>query len=139
MASILSTLFGKAAMIGGTAALALIGSLWWQLSVTDSKLDNAREDKRAALAANVTLQQSLEMYQARFDMLDEINTRLMDRGAEIERRADESAEAVEDLADENESVADFLATPVPDELAGLLSASRSGSDNANRISPDSDS
>tara|TARA_R100000951_G_C2575138_1_gene160103 strand:+ start:206 stop:625 length:420 start_codon:yes stop_codon:yes gene_type:complete len=139
MASILSTLFGKAAMIGGAAALALIGSLCWQLSVTDSKLDNAREDKRAALAANVTLQQSLEMYQARFDMLDEINTRLMDRGAEIERRADESAEAVEDLADENESVADFLATPVPDELAGLLSASRSGSDNANRISPDSDS
>jgi hypothetical protein len=85
------------------------------------------------------LQQSIEMYQARFDMLDEINTRLMDRGAEIERRADESAEAVEDLADENESVADFLAAPVPDELAGLLSASRSGSDNANRISPDSDS
>ena len=126
-------------MIGGAAALALIGSLCWQLSVTDSKLDNAREDKRAALAANVTLQQSLEMYQARFDMLDEINTRLMDRGAEIERRADESAEAVEDLADENESVADFLATPVPDELAGLLFASRTGSDNANRISPDSDS
>ena len=139
MAALLNTILGKAAMIGGAAALALIGSLWWQLSVTDSKLDNAREDKRAALAANVTLQQSLEMYQARFDMLDEINTRLMDRGAEIERRADESAEAVEDLADENESVADFLATPVPDELAGLLSASRSGSDNANRISPDSDS
>lgn len=111
---------GRIAMGAGLALLAAVAFLWFQLSVTQEKLQNTRADKRAAIAANETLSQTIAMYQARMDALDEINTRLLDRNHSIEREADEQRRAVEDLADDNESVADILGQPLPADLARLL-------------------
>jgi predicted nuclease with TOPRIM domain len=116
----LSSLMGRIAMGAGLALLAAVAFLWFQLSVTQEKLQNTRADKRAAIAANETLSQTIAMYQARMDALDEINTRLLDRNHSIEREADEQRRAVEDLADDNESVADILGQPLPADLARLL-------------------
>lgn len=125
-------------MIGGAAALAIIAALWFRLDSVSDSLARTKADKRAALEANLTLRDTITMYQARMDVLDEINTRLLDRNSAIERQVDEQRRAVEDLADEDEAVADILSQPLPAELGRLLFSPPPGSGDTNGASEGAD-
>lgn len=126
----LNSILGRFAIGAGLALLALVAYLSFQLDRTQDKLTDARADKREAIAVNAVNARTIAMLESRVHQLDEINARLLDRYTAIDREDDEQRRAVEDLADADQNVADFLEQPLPTELARVLFDERAGDGDA---------
>lgn len=130
MMAFANSIVERFAIGAGLALLALVAFLGFQLDRTQEKLTDARADKREAIAVNAVNTRTIAMLESRVHQLDEINARLLDRYTAIDRQDDEQRRAVEDLADADQNVADFLDQPLPPELARVLFAAgtRDGDD-----------
>lgn len=127
MMGFISSLGERVAWAVGLAGLVLIAALWFQLDRTHEKLTSVRAAKREAIAVNAVNTATIADLRSRVQQLDQINARLFDRYTAINRDDDEQRRAVEDLADADQNVADFLEQPLPDELARVLFDARAGS------------
>lgn len=126
MMAVLNSIAGRFAIGVGLALFALVAYLSFQLDRTQEKLTDARADKREAIAVNAVNTRTIAMLESRVQQLDEINARLLDRYTAIDREDDEQRRALEDLADADQNVADFLDQPLPPELARVLFAAGTG-------------
>lgn len=126
MLALINSIKERFAIGAGLALLALVAFLAFQLDRTQEKLTDARADKREAIAVNAVNTRTIALLESRVHQLDEINARLLDRYTAIDREDDEQRRAVEDLADADQTVADFLDQPLPPELARVLFAAGAG-------------
>lgn len=126
MMAFINSIVGRFAIGAGLALLALVAYLSFQLDRTQDKLTDARADKREAIAVNAVNARTIAMLESRVQQLDQINARLLDRYTAVDREDDEQRRAVEDLADADQTVADFLDQPLPSELARVLFTAGAG-------------
>lgn len=109
-----------AALVAGSA-----GATWWALSpridLQATRADRAEQDLAGERELTALQARVLEAQQASFARLDVVEQRMQQLGQTLQRNAAEQNRALEELKRNDQTIADYLAEPVPARL-GLLYA-----------------
>lgn len=121
-----------AALVAGSA-----GATWWALSpridLQATRADRAEQDLAGERELTALQARVLEAQQASFARLDGVEQRMQQLGQTLQRNAAEQNRALEELKRNDQTIADYLAEPVPARL-GLLYARPETTDPAAYIS-----
>lgn len=122
-----------AALVASTA-----GATWWAISprieLQTTRADRAEQDLAAERELTALQARVLEAQQASFARLDGVEQRMQQLGQTIQRNASAQYRALEELKRNDQTIADYLAEPVPARL-GLLYARPETTDPAAYVAP----
>lgn len=122
-----------AALVAGSA-----GATWWvinpRIELQATRADRAEQDLAGERALTALQARVLEAQQASFARLDGVEQRMHRLGQTLQRNAGEQNRALEELKRNDQTIADYLAEPVPARL-GLLYARPETTDPAAYVPP----
>ncbi|WP_339079612.1 hypothetical protein [Pseudomonas sp. TMP9] len=127
-------------VVGLLAALVAVSAYatWWAVSprieLQSDRADRAEQDLAAERELTALQARVLEAQQASFAQLDGVEQRMQQLGQSIQRNASVQSRALEELKRNDQTIADYLAQPVPAGL-GLLYARPETSDPAAYVAP----
>lgn len=121
------------ALVAGSA-----GATWWALSprieLQTIRADRAEQDLAGERELTALQARVLEAQQASFARLDGVEQRMQQLGQTLQRNAADQNRALEELKRNDQTIADYLAEPVPARL-GLLYARPETTDPAAYVTP----
>lgn len=122
-----------AALVAGSA-----GATWWVISprieLQATRADRAEQDLAAEQDLTALQARVLEAQQASFTRLDGVEQRIQQLAQTVQRNASNHHRALEELKRNDQTIADYLAQPVPARL-GLLYARPETTDPAAYVAP----
>jgi len=122
-----------AALVAGSA-----GATWWvinpRIELQATRADRAEQDLAGERELTALQARVLEAQQASFARLDGVEQRIKQLGQTLQRNAADHNRALEELKRNDQTIADYLAEPVPARL-GLLYARPETSDPAAYVAP----
>lgn len=113
----------RAMLIGLASAMAVAVFLFFRLDFVAEKRAEAERDLALTVSLNDKLDGAVTRLEGRIDRLDAISAQRMNAVLAVLAESQAQSNAIEELRETNEDVADYLRTPIPDELARLLNAS----------------
>lgn len=122
-----------AALVAGSA-----GATWWAISprieLQATRADRAEQDLAGERDLTALQARVLEAQQASFVRLDGVEQRIQQLGQTVQRNASNHNRALEELKRNDQTIADYLAQPVPAGL-GLLYVRQETTDPGAYIAP----
>ena len=106
----------------GVLALGVAATLWFRIQWVEGERDTALAERDLALAVAEANETTIATLVAEAERLDALLLRANERERAIRNQARQSRLDIEDAANENPDVEDYLREPIPDALRRLLNA-----------------
>lgn len=127
----LTPLLARLLAVAGVLAVLVAAGFWlhgrWVdegKAIVQVELDKANRDLGTALAANATNEATIRAIMADKRADEELLDHYAARVTALTQQADDTAAAIRKLQADDQTVADYLRTPIPDALRSLLNHGR---------------